>query len=344
VGEIHVAGLPFQEARALIAETIQKKLLGVTVSVSMGALRRIHVFLSGDVRMPGMLWVDPLTTAMEALWMGGGVCKKGSLRRIEVRRNGKLLRRLDLYKMLLTGSTKEDVRLAPRDVVFAPPIGPAIAVAGAVARPAIYELKNERTLLDALKFAGGRLADADPERVVISRLLPDGSEKIVDVPVRKAGSFRIRAGDLVFVPRHPQAEDAYVRLSGEVKAPGKRAWHEGMTLGDVLALSMLKPSALRTRVEIVRHRVVDGEKREVRRLEVALDAKGAWKRAPLAPYDVVLVRRMEGWRPDAVVHLEGEFRFPGVYPIEEGERLSSVIARAGGFTDEAYLPAAVFLR
>ncbi len=344
VGRIAVAGLTLQQARALLAETIQKKLLGVSVSITMGALRRIHVLLVGDVRRPGILWVYPLTTAFEALWQAGGVRKSGSLRRIEIHRNGHVLRRLDAYRLLLAGKATEDVRLAPRDVLFVPPLGKTVAVVGAVVRPAIYELRRERTVADVVRLAGGRASDAALSRVFVSRLMPTGDERLLEVRWSEASHTRIQEGDIVFVPRHPEAGGMYVAVWGEVKAPGRRAWKKDLRLGDVLALQDFLPSALRTRVEIIRHEVQEGQKRTVRRLDVMLDAQGKWKELALLPFDVVLVRRMEGWRPDAVVHLKGEFRFPGDYPIEEGERLSSVIARAGGFTDEAYLPAAIFLR
>src|SRR4030088_409927 len=100
-----------------------------------------------------------------ALFVSGGVKKIGSLRNIQLKRNGKLITVLDLYDLLLRGDTSGDRQLMPGDVIFIPPIGDTVAVYGAVRRPAIYELKTEKNAAQALDLAGGMLPDADAKQV-----------------------------------------------------------------------------------------------------------------------------------------------------------------------------------
>ena len=138
----------------------------------MGDLRSIRVFVLGEAEKPGSYTVSGLSTMTNALFVSGGVKKIGSLRNIELKRNGRLVTTLDLYDLLLRGDTSGDRQLLPGDVIFIPPIGNTVAVYGAVRRPAIYELKNERTAEQAIELAGGLLPDADAKLGQLERILP----------------------------------------------------------------------------------------------------------------------------------------------------------------------------
>ncbi len=179
LGPIMVSGLTFNQARATIEDRVQQQLIGSRVSVTMGDLRSIRVFVLGEAQKPGSYTVSGLSTMTNALFVSGGVKKIGSLRKIELKRNGKLVSVLDLYDLLLHGDTSGDQQLMPGDVIFIPPIGETASVYGAVRRPAIYELKNEKTVEQLVDVAGGLQPDADGktaqvERIKPSRLAPNG--------------------------------------------------------------------------------------------------------------------------------------------------------------------------
>ncbi len=439
VGELRLAGLKFSEAKALIAEEVHKKILGVTISVSMGKLRSMRVFVLGDANHPGSYLVSSLSTISNALFVSGGISKQGSMRNILLKRQGKVVSRLDLYDFLLKGDSKNDVTLLPGDVVFIEPLGKTVAVYGEVNRPAIYEIKREDRVDQVLKMAGGLTAHADPQRKQIDRINNQGDRILIDIGHNHARTH-IQAGDILIVHKAPSVAESQIELIGQVKRPGKYGFVKGMTLkdiipsrdsllagaylekvliqrtnkddgtvsvigvdlsslfkgkakdwpdlvdGDVIYVfnqSLLDPlevveasgefmkpgvyplgkamrltnlvmaaggvteKALIGKAELTRYMIKDGQKRESVHMEVDLAAALAGDEEAnieLQPYDVLTVRQLSNWREAEHVVVTGEVKYPGSYPIEDGEKLVDLIQRVGGFTDKAYLPAAVFTR
>ena len=133
VGPLHVAGKSFAEVRSEIERLVSEQMIGVRASVSMGPLRSIRVFVLGDVARPGSYILSGLSTVTHALFLSGGISDIGSLRRIELKRGGATLSRLDLYDLLLRGDTSNDSRLQSGDVIFVPPVGMTAGIGGAFA-------------------------------------------------------------------------------------------------------------------------------------------------------------------------------------------------------------------
>ena len=186
LGPIVVSGMTFEHARATIEEQVERQLIGTHVSVTMGALRSIRVFVLGDAEKPGSYTVSGLSTMTNALFVSGGVKKIGSLRNIQLKRDGRLITTLDLYDLLLHGDTSGDRQLLPGDVIFIPPIGTTVAVYGAVRRPAIYELKTESTVAQVIDLAGGLLPDADASLGQLERILPSQLRRMLNVDLTAA--------------------------------------------------------------------------------------------------------------------------------------------------------------
>ena len=186
LGPVAVSNMTFDSARATIEEQVARQLIGTHVSVTMGALRSIRVFVLGDAEKPGSYTVSGLSTMTNALFVSGGVKKIGSLRNIQLKRDGRLITTLDLYDLLLHGDTSNDRHLLPGDVIFIPPIGPTVAVYGAVHRPAIYELKTETTVAQAIDLAGGTLPDADATLGQLERILPSQQRRMINVDLTAA--------------------------------------------------------------------------------------------------------------------------------------------------------------
>jgi protein involved in polysaccharide export with SLBB domain len=154
LGPIAVGGRSFDAVRSDLEGRVAQ-MIGVRASVSMGQTRSIRVFVLGEVKYPGSYTISGLSTITGALFASGGVKPIGSLRNIELKRQGRVVRELDLYDLLMRGDTSNDANLLPGDVVFIPPVGATVSVDGEVRRPAIYELKGESIASDLVTMAGG---------------------------------------------------------------------------------------------------------------------------------------------------------------------------------------------
>ncbi|HEX4872034.1 MAG TPA: polysaccharide biosynthesis/export family protein, partial [Nevskiaceae bacterium] len=155
LGPIQVAGLPFEDMQRLLQQQISNRLIGVQAAITLGPLRSIRVFVLGNARNPGSYTVSSLSTITNALFASGGVAETGSLRRIQLKRQGQLISTLDLYDLLMRGDTSADERLQPGDVIFIPPLGVTVGVSGEVRRPAIYELSTGiASAMDLVSMAG----------------------------------------------------------------------------------------------------------------------------------------------------------------------------------------------
>src|SRR5271163_2906364 len=186
LGPIMVSGMTFDAARQTVEQRVAQQLIGSRVSVTMGNLRSIRVFVLGEADKPGSYTVSGLSTMTNALFVSGGVKKIGSLRNIELKRNGRLITTLDLYDLLLHGDTSGDRQLLPGDVIFIPPIGNTVSVYGAVRRPAIYELKGEKTVEQGIELAGGLLPDADAKLGQLERILPSRLREMQNIDLSAA--------------------------------------------------------------------------------------------------------------------------------------------------------------
>ncbi|MGH9206731.1 MAG: SLBB domain-containing protein, partial [Acidimicrobiales bacterium] len=235
IGPLPVAGLSFAQAQKLI-ETQINQIEGVQSDVTMGRLRTIQIFTIGQVAEPGLHAVSALGRVSDALVAAGGVRKTGSLRRVELRRDNRLIRIVDLYAMLLNGDTSSDLRLEPRDVVFVPVIGPVVGLAGDVRNPAIYELRGGETLPSVIQRAGGVSAFGYAHRIQVERIQNHERRVALDVRIDtpEARRFGVDDGDLVKVFTVLPEQQDVVKLEGNVNRPGTYQWEEGMRVVDLI--------------------------------------------------------------------------------------------------------------
>jgi protein involved in polysaccharide export with SLBB domain len=462
LGPVAVGGMRFEALRAAIERRVREQMIGTQVSVTMGELRSIRIFVLGDAEQPGSYTVSGLSTITNALFVSGGVKPIGSLRKIELKRNGTVITRFDLYDLLLRGDTRADARLLPGDVIFIPPVGATVGLSGAVRRPAIYELSGEATTQEVISLAGGLTAEADASLATVERI--DDQRQRVTLSVNLTGvegqSLKLRASDTLRVPSirpsleqsvtlsgyvyrpgdfqyragmrlsdllpnvnelKPNADLRYVlirrelepnrriavfstdlaraltargtpadtalaprdrvyvfdlesgrdsvveplmrelrmqssidapttqvRVGGKVKVPGEYPLEPGMRVSDLVrAGGSLDQSAYEGRAELTRYAVIDGESRKTELIEIDIKrirAGDASADLELKPFDTLLIKETPMWAQQEIVELRGEVRFPGRYPIYRGETLRSVLARAGGLTDLAFVEGAVFTR
>ncbi len=235
VGEIHVAGLPYAQVRQHIHDAVAHIYKSFDLSVEMGQLRSIQVFVVGQARRPGTYTLSSLSTLVTALFATGGPSVQGSLRNIELRRNGQTVSHFDLYDLLIFGDMSKDAQLLPGDVIYIPPVGPQMAISGDVHLPAVYELKGNTTLEESLRFAGGLSATASLLRASLERLDVQKNRTVQDISLQGAGlATPVQQGDILRVlPISPQFQNT-VTLRGNVAEAGRFSWHPGMKISDII--------------------------------------------------------------------------------------------------------------
>lgn len=351
IGVFGVTGLSFRELKDLLYAKYSKYYSGFEMNVSMGPLRTIQVYVVGNAQRPGAYTISSLSTIINALFEGGGPSKTGSMRAIQVKRNGKTVVSFDLYDFLLQGDKTKDVRLMPEDVIFIPPVGPLVGITGTVKTPAIYEMKGETRLLDLIKMAGGLTGNAFTGRVQMQRVEDHHSRvvfegNLIDIENNPAKNFVLQDGDLAKIFTVVDTATT-VTISGAVAHPGEYGVNPGVTrVNDIISLAggllyYTSDQAELTRVTVTQ----SGPKTDIFRVDLAKASAGdPQHNVPLQMNDYLLVRSVPEWNLYRTVSLSGEVRFPGTYTFKQGETISSLIERAGGFTSRAYLRGTMFTR
>ena len=235
VGPVHVAGMHSSELDGHLRSAIGRVYKNFDLTADVGQIRSIQVYVSGQARQPGMYTISSLSTLVNAIFASGGPTVQGSLRGIEVRRNGATVTTFDLYDLLVRGDKSKDVPLQSGDVIFIPAVGAEVAVTGSVRRPAIYELKPGETLDQLVQDAGGASTVAAESRISIERNDAHKDRQAMEVAYDTTGlATPLADGDLVrlyaIVPEYQKT----ITLRGNLANPGRFAWHEGMHVSDLI--------------------------------------------------------------------------------------------------------------
>lgn len=438
-GLLQVSGKTISQAQTDIERALVPYYNHVRADISLSRVRAIRVYVVGEVKRPGAYDVSSLSTALNALVAAGGPTDRGSLRLIKQYRGKQLIAEIDFYDFLLHGVRSDVQRLESGDTILVPPVGSQVEVAGMVKRPAIYEIRNEKDLADAIDLAGGLLVSAtlqnvkverteaherramlsvnlpegssvqdlrkvlgsvgiqDGDRLTISPILPYTSQVIyVQGHVARPGKYAYRAGmdvgqiirsyndvlpepadraeiirleppdyrpkvidfnlkeildgtdpielkplDTIRIYGRYEVDAPKVSIKGEVLRPGEYPLEEGMTVAALVRMAGgFTRSALTDTADVASYVVEQGKKVRTEHVEIPIAKALAGDNSvdiKLKAGDMVSIRQLAGWNDiGASITIDGEVRYPGAYSIEEGERLSSVIKRAGGFRETAY--------
>jgi polysaccharide biosynthesis/export protein len=359
LGPISVSGQLFNSVREQIEARVVHQMIGVRASVSMADTRSIRVFVLGEAQRAGSYTISGLGTITSALFAAGGVKTIGSLRNIQLKRQGALVRRLDLYDLLIRGDTTDDTKLLPGDVIFIPPVGQTVSVAGEVRRPAIYEVKNESTIEDVIGLAGGLTAEADRSRVTLTRI-DDSQRRVVlqvDTTSPEGKAQGVRNGDVLQIAHLRSSLDSGIQVMGHVYTPGVVAFHQGLRLSDVVhSVDELQPNA-DIHYLLVRREVPPDRRIAVLSVDLAAALKSPGSAADIAlmPHDRIMVFDLASGRdriiqplmdelavqsnmdrPTQLVHVDGRVKVPGDYPLESGMTVADLVRAGGGLADAAY--------
>lgn len=235
VGAVHVAGLRYDELQKKISTDVSRVYRNFDLSINLGHLRSVQIYVVGEARRPGAYTISGLSTVLNALFVSGGPNVQGSLRRIQVRRDGVTVSEFDLYDLVLRGDKSKDVRLQSGDTIFIPASGPQVALAGSVRHPAIFETRGDTTIPALLQIAGGFGSTAVTERVSLERIDADHSRKALTIAIAAEGqTTTLRDGDVIFVNHISPGYEQSVTIRGNLANAGRFAWHTGMRLSEII--------------------------------------------------------------------------------------------------------------
>ncbi|NYF88359.1 SLBB domain-containing protein [Tunturiibacter empetritectus] len=344
-GSLDLAGLSLDRAESLIDSALKKQYRDVKVTVTVSRLRSVRVYVVGDVQRPGGYDISSLATPLSALYLAGGPTAAGSLRMVRHLRGEQLVENIDLYDFLLHGVRAKGARFESGDTLLISPIGPQVAVAGAVKRPAIYELKPGESTLDlAISDAGGLTAAASLGNITIERIDINRQRETVTLKTSATGAadadratiaaFQIRDGDRIRIaPILPYSQRA-IYLEGHVVRPGRRSYSDGMRLSDVLHSYqdlLPEPSPVG---EIIRL-VPPDLHAETINFNVPNVLIGN-SNLDLQTFDTI--RILGRYQADAPkVTIQGEVLRPSTYPLSDGMTAAQLVRMAGGFKRDAML-------
>ena len=360
VGQVYVANLTLGQLEDQLYTRLGRVYSGVRrgagattrFQLSIARLRSIQVFVAGDVVRPGAYQISSAGTVLTALYAAGGPTVNGSFRHVEIRRGSALVDSLDLYEYLLRGSNPTDVRLQTGDVVFVPVHGGFASVTGKVLRPAIYELRPDETLRDAIAFAGGFDPSAAQARVTIHRILPPESRGasgrarvVIAVGADQfsggvAPAVPMAPSDSVTVYRVADRQRGFVTVRGNVWVEGEVGFTPGMKLSDALRLAGgPKPDVYLPRVLVTRMR---DDSSFVQLRSSFADSTGRLRQdLVLEDEDEIRIFSRTSFRPEKYVAVVGAVRRPGRVPFREGMTMRDVILLADGLTEDAQLQAEI---
>jgi protein involved in polysaccharide export with SLBB domain len=239
VGSFNVAGVKASDLERNLRVQIGRLYTNFDLSVSLGQLRGLRVFIVGPAQRPGVVTLPSQSTLLSAVVAAGGPSPSGSMRKILLRRDGQVISELDVYAFLVQGDKSKDVQLAAGDVVVFQPAGPRVALTGSLDTPAIYELKSgEEPLREVLRYAGGAPILANPHRVQLERIDPTQATaaRFVETFGLDAAGLQkpLRDGDvLTLLEISPQFANA-VTLKGHVAQPLRYPFTPGMRIRDLI--------------------------------------------------------------------------------------------------------------
>jgi len=361
VGQISVANLTLAQLEDLLYTRLGRSYSGIRrggdattrFSISVARLRSNQIFVVGEVARPGSYRVSAAGTALTALYAAGGPTMNGSLRAVQIRRNGRTVGTIDLYDYLLRGDASRDARLLNGDIVFVPIHTGRVRVIGEVVRPGTYEVGQSGSLSEIVRAAGGLLPTAARSRIQIDRLTPvrdrsrPGSDRaVLDVAGTDSGEIPALAlvnGDIVHVLKVADRVRNRVIVRGNVFTPGLVGMTGGMRLSDAIRKAGgLKPDTYLGQVLITR---LNSDSTHTQLRAVLADTLGAVINDPvLQEEDEVRIFGRSEFRPLRYVAITGAVRRSGRYPYRDGMTMRDLVLLAGGMQESALLKEAEVAR
>jgi protein involved in polysaccharide export with SLBB domain len=352
VGPLLVSGRALGDVQQAVQHSLRTQFRDVSADVSLARLRSVRVYVVGEVENPGPYDISSLSTPLNALVSAGGATPHGSLRRVRHFRGNQLIQEVDIYDLLLRGVRGDVKRIESGDTLLIPPAGPEITVEGMVRRPAIYELRDESNLAQALALAGGILPAASLRHVEVERVEAHEKRTILSLDMsaendaaaaKQLEAFAIHDGDHIrILSIAPSTQDA-VYLQGHVLRAGRYSFQPGMRVTDLFSsYGDLMPEPDRY-AEIIRLAAPD-YRPAVESFDLSTALADPATAPRLQPLDTVRIFSRYDFVNAPAVNVGGEVRHPGDYRTTGQVHLRDAIHEAGGLTPDASLDAAQLIR
>ena len=338
VGQIAVSGMTIEAATVKIKNAIARVYSTVRsgqsqVGISLSRIRTIKVTLIGS-KQPGNYSISSLATVYNALYLGGGPAKNGSYRSIELIRNNKVYRTIDLYRFLVHGNQSDNIGLKDNDVIRIPAYTQRVTLRGQLKRPGIFEMKKGESFTDLLSFASGFTEAAYTASVTVLQTT-DKEYKVKDIKAAEFATYKPQSGDLFTVNKILSRYENRIRIQGAVFRPNTYSFYPGMRIADLVAKADgLREDAYLTRATIVRF------KEDLTKETVSVNLDKALSGDPeanisLNKEDIVTVFSILDFKEEFKVTIDGEIKRPGQYDFNPALTLNDLIVQAGGLIGSA---------
>lgn len=339
VGPVYLNGMTIADANRHVKGIFAKKYAGVTdaetdVQVTLGQVRTIQVDIMGEVATPGTFRLSPFSSVFHALYRAGGINSIGSLRNIQVLRNGKKIAGVDIYDYLFDGKTAGNIRLQEGDVIIVPPYEQLVNIDGNVKRPMYYEIKPGETIQTVIDYAGGFTGDAYSGMVRLARQSATENE-LYNIDREEFASYRLKDGDILTVGTILDRYANRVELKGAVYRPGMFAINKELsTVGQLIKKADgLTDDAYADRVLLYR----EGPELQLEVLSLDLKAilNGTAPDVKLKRNDLLVISSIKEIQDRGQLSIQGHVARPGTYPFADNITLEDLILQAGGLLDGA---------
>ena len=335
-GPIYLSGLSVAGAQSKLRATIGSRYQTSSLRMTVSKTRTIQVNLMGEVNAPGTYQLSAFANVFYALYRAGGVSPLGTLRNIEVYRNGKLVTVVDLYKFILEGRLAGNINLQDNDLIIVPTYNCLVGVTGNVKRPMFYEMRKDETVATLINYAGGFLGDAHKSSV---RLVRQTGERyqIYNVSEFEMSTFKIDDGDAISVDGMINRFENMVEIKGAVFRPGQ--FHLGGNVNSVKTL--IEAADGLTEDAYTSHAVVHRLKEDRTLIVMPVNVQGIIDGSvpdfPLQNEDVVFIPTEKELRMERTFTISGAVMSPGPYEYADNTTIEDLVVMAGGLRDEASL-------
>jgi protein involved in polysaccharide export with SLBB domain len=353
-GPLLVAGKSLGDVQLAVQRVLRTQYRDVSADVSVSRLRTVRVYVVGEVAEPGAYDISSLSTPLNAVFAAGGITARGSMRTLKHYRGKQLIQEVDAYDLLLHGIRTDVQQLQSGDTLLVPPVGPQVTIEGMVRRPAVYELKDETTLAEALQLSGGILPTAALRQVEVQRLEAHEKHTMLSLDIssaegdpgitRQLAAFKVQGGDQIHIFPMASFNEQSIYLQGHVLRPGKYSFKQGMRVTDLVSsYSDLLPEPAPHYGEIVRLNAPDFRP-SVESFDLAAALANPAAAPKLEPLDTVRVFSRYAFEPPPDVWVGGEVHKPGKYRTSGQAHLLDALYLAGGITQDASIDSAQLFR
>lgn len=337
---IYVSGLTIEQARERIINRLKSRFAGLNSSggglyadITLGNIRSISVTVIGEALQPGTFTVPSLANVFNVLYACGGPSEIGSLRNIEVFRNGKVIRTLDVYDFLLHGNQNDNIILQDQDIIRIPYVDTRVSLIGEVRNPKVFEVKRGETLKDILAFAGGFKESAYSKTISLERATPT-EKRIISIDQNEITTFIPQKGDIYTIGKILNRFENIVTIKGAVYREGSYELEKDITVKQLIARAEgLKQDAFKERILLKRER--ENLEPEIIALNLSKILKGESEDIRLQLKDTLFIKAVKDLRERLTVTISGAINKAGIYEFANNMTVSDLVTMAGGFTDGA---------